>query len=165
MGCAEAQTPSTLTISYTITGAIQDSATLSHAGDTTHLCSAASLPALHTTVNGEAVEVPPGPPVYIVDYDSQTPASQPGVFLKSFAFLRGQRMHSDPADDWVQLNAKGRLWAGSGSQSSWTDRFEFAADGLSGHVTAHGLTPRNADGSLAQGDGIDVDVTWTCPHA
>jgi len=90
MGCAEAQTPSTLTISYTITGAIQDSATLSHAGDTTHLCSAASLPALHTTVNGEAVEVPPGPPVYIVDYDSQTPASQPGVFLKSFAFLRGQ---------------------------------------------------------------------------
>ncbi len=162
-GCAAAQGSDTLTLDYKISGAVQDSGSLSHAGDAAHLCSAAALPALHATVAGQAVEAPPGPPVYAVDYDSRAPAARPGIYLKAFAYRPGLLTHSDPADDWIQINAKGVLWAGHGSQSNWSDSFTFAADGFSGRVTARGLLPRNADGAIAPGQGIDIDVSWTCP--
>lgn len=163
LGCALAQTPAPLTITYTISGAIQDSGSLSHPGDDTHLCSAVSLPALHAVAGDQPLEVPPGPPVYVVNYDSQAPASQPGVYLKAFSYLSNALTHSDPADDWVQINAKGNLWSAHGSQMKWTDGFTFAPDYTSGHLTAHGLVPRHADGSLAPGKSIDIDVSWTCP--
>ena len=162
LGCASAQTP--LTITYAISGAIQDSGSLSHPGDDTHLCSAVSLPALHATISDQQLEVPPGPPVYVVNYDLQAPASQPGVYLKAFSYLSSAPTHSDPADDWVQINAKGKVWSAHGSQMKWSDSFIFAADYTSGRLTAHGLVPRNADGSLLPGKNIDLDISWTCPN-
>jgi hypothetical protein len=164
LGCAMAQTAVPLAITYKISGAIQDSGSLDHPGDDTHLCSAVSLSALHTTAPDQPLEVPPGPPVYVVNYDSQAPVSQPGVYLKAFSYMSNALTHSDPADDWVQINAKGKLWSAHGSQMKWTDSFVFAADYTSGHLAAHGLVPRNADGSLAPGNSIDLDISWTCPN-
>lgn len=163
-GCASAQTTSSLTITYSVTGAVQDSGSLSHAADPAHLCAAASLPALHAVVDGAAVEAPPGPPVYKVEFDPQAPPSQPGAVFKVFAFQPGMLTHTDPADDWVQIDINGRRWVGHGAQGAFEDHFTFDPDGLSGHVTAHALLAQGPDGALDPGQSIDLDAAWNCPR-
>ena len=164
-GCASAQTAGSLTITYAITGSVQATGSFSHSVDAAHLCAAASLPALHAEVNGQPVEAPPGPPVYLIEFDPQAPASQPGALFKAFAYTPGMVAHSDPADDWIQININGQQWAGHGVQSAFQDSFTFDPGGLSGHLTAHGLLAHGPDGTVLPGQSVDLDATWRCPQA
>ena len=157
-GCATAEPVGALQITYTITGAVLDTRTLGHAADTAHLCSSAALPALHGASGGQPVEAPPGPPVYLVEFDPKAPAHKPGAIFKAFGVTAGAVTHSDPADDWIQINAKGRQWVGHGAQGAFHDSFTFAADGLSGRLEAHGLTAHRTDGT-----SVDLVATWRCP--
>ena len=136
-----------------------------HPIDQTHHCAITQLPWSHAEVNGEVLEVPPGPPSYQIVYDTPAPRAGSHFPLLAFGYQQGQTAHSDPADDWIELWADGEEWVGHGSgDPNFTIDIVFAADGRSGKFAAHHLRAVR-DGQFVPDKSVDVNGEWTCPLA
>ena len=155
--------PDVMTVRYEVHGAVSEMQRLARPTDASHYCSTSALPWGHTQ---SGVEIPPGPPTFRFNFD-QADASRPGISLVAFGYTRGMTKHSDPADDWIQVNAGGKQWVGHGLQRDpgFNISFTFATDGQSGTFAARKLHPGPTGALVDAVSTVDVSGSWRCASA
>ena len=166
-GDAPPTNTSDVTISFSTKGSVIVDFTFKHAADTQHYCATSAQPWAHADVNGQSVEVPPGPPSYELRYDAGSRRAAEHFRLSAFNYHSGMTTHSDPANDWIDFWADGDEWLGHGGSADPDFKMDiaFAADGRSGTFTAHHLRAAR-DGKVSQGnEAVDVKGEWQCPFA
>ena len=153
-----------MTVRYEVHGSVSEKQRLAHPADTDHYCTTSVLPWGHTQ---SGVEIPQGPPTFRLAFGLQPDATRPGLSLVAFGYATGMTSHSDPADDWIEVDAGGKQWLGHGLQRdpSFNTSFTFAADGRSGTFTARGLHPGPIEKPVDMGSSVDISGSWSCASA
>ncbi len=153
--------PNAMIVRYEVHGAVEDLQILTAPADRNHYCSTATLPWGHTP---SGAEIPPGPPNFTLDFDLRADGRKPGLYFMAFGYHLGMTSQTDPADDWIEVNAGGKQWVAHGLQRdpSFNATFTFSDDGQSGSFIAHGLHPGPLEAPVDMKSSVQVSGTWTC---